>query len=81
MSYERSSHMTHLGNVPFLDHPLENWLFVIAVAVIAIALWVLIFIIRRRKPSEPPRQKYDDETNPWEAMERNKSENIADKKK
>ena len=73
--------MTRLGSIPFLDHPLENWLFVIAVALIAIGIKIFFVIHSRNRSNVKVKKRPDDEVNPWEIMERNNSENIANKKK
>ena len=70
--------MQALSNIPFLEHPLENWLFIIALAIIAVGLNIFLLIRSRRKPGEPPKKTPDDVINPWESMEK---ENIARKKK
>ena len=73
--------MTHLGNIPFLDHPLENWLFVIAVAIIAIGIKIFLMIRSRHSSDVRIQKRPDDEVNPWEIMEKNEHENIAGRKK
>ena len=67
-----------LATIPFLEHPLENWLFIIALAVIAVGLNIFLLIRSRRKPDEPPKKTPDDVINPWESMEK---ENISRRKK
>jgi hypothetical protein len=73
--------MTHLGIIPFLEHPLENWLFVIAIALIAIGIKIFLMIYSRNRSDVKPRKRPDDEVNPWEIMEKSNTEDIAKKKK
>ena len=34
-----------LATIPFLEHPLENWLFIIALAVIALVVFGVILLV------------------------------------
>ena len=63
-----------LATIPFLEHPLENWIFIIALAVIAVGL--NIFILIRSRHRHNAKKAPDDIVNPWEMIEKEK-ENIA----